>query len=89
MIIPLSEIESITVDRASLDKPIDKKTTIAFVAKDFEEVHPDLILELKKPCRAARVFGIEKAYTRVALRVDQNHEFLNALRDRGIGTSGI
>ncbi|WP_377890173.1 beta-carotene 15,15'-monooxygenase [Alkalihalobacillus sp. R86527] len=80
MVIPLDEIESITTDRESLEKEFAKNTTIAFIAKDFEEVRPELILELKKPCRATHVFGIEKLYTRVALRIDQSHEFLERLK---------
>ncbi|WP_270181282.1 beta-carotene 15,15'-monooxygenase [Alkalihalobacillus sp. CinArs1] len=82
MIVSLDEIESITVDRASLDSAIDKKTTIAFIAKDFEEVKPELILELKNPCKATHLFGIQKSYTRVALRIDEHHEFLNRLVDQ-------
>jgi hypothetical protein len=82
MVLSLDDIESITMDQKLLEKKIDKKTTIEFIAKDFETVHPQMILELKNPCSVTLFLGIEKTYTRVALRVDNPIKFHEALRER-------
>lgn len=82
MVLSLDDIASITMDQKLLEKKIDKNTTIEFIAKDFETVHPHMILELKNPCRATLFFGIEKTYTRVALRMDNPKKFHEALKER-------
>ncbi|MDE3840983.1 beta-carotene 15,15'-monooxygenase (plasmid) [Bacillus methanolicus] len=82
MVLSLDNIASITIDQELLEKKIDKKTTIEFIARDFETVHPHMILELKNPCRATLFLGIEKTYMRVALRMDNPTKFYEALKER-------
>ncbi|MCR8642762.1 beta-carotene 15,15'-monooxygenase [Paenibacillus sp. N1-5-1-14] len=67
--IRMDQIESIIEDSATLQsKPT--KDTISFVARDFDEVHPHLILRMKEPLRVIMFMGIEKSYTYVAIRSD-------------------
>lgn len=82
MVLPIDNIESITIDPELLGAKLDRKTTIDFIAKDFDTVTPHMILELKRPSRATYLFGMEKTYTRVALRLDSPAEFLEALKER-------
>ncbi|MBW8348848.1 beta-carotene 15,15'-monooxygenase [Bacillus sp. IITD106] len=82
MVLSLDDIETITMDPNLLEKKIDTNTTIDFIAKDFEPVHPHMILELKKPCHATLFLGIEKKYTRVAIRLDNPKMFHEALKER-------
>jgi hypothetical protein len=82
MVLSLDDIASITMDHELLEKKIDKKTTIEFIARDFETVHPHMILELKNPCHATLFLGIKKTYTRVVLRMDNPTKFYEALKER-------
>ncbi|MFF3101050.1 beta-carotene 15,15'-monooxygenase [Viridibacillus arvi] len=79
MELSLDDIKSITTDQEELKKKLNTKTTIEFVARDFEEVHPHMILELKKPCTAALLIGFKKQYSRVAIRLDDPIAFKQAL----------
>src|SRR5699024_3019619 len=47
MVIPLHEIDSITMNQKKLVQKLDKTTTIDFIARDFDAVPPHLIVELK------------------------------------------
>jgi len=82
MELSVDDIDSITIHKELLEEKIDQNTTIEFIARDFEPVHPDMILELKKPCQATLFFGFKKSYTRVALRVDNSASFYHALEER-------
>jgi hypothetical protein len=81
MALSLDDISSITMDQTLLEEKINTKTTIDFIARDFETVHPHMILELKKPCLATLFLGKEKTYTRVALRMDDSIQFYEMLRE--------
>ncbi|MGE7917323.1 beta-carotene 15,15'-monooxygenase [Viridibacillus sp. NPDC093762] len=80
MELSLDDIKSITTDQEELEKKLNSKTTIEFVARDFEEVHPHMILELKKPCTASLLMGFKKQYSRVAIRLDDPIAFKQALQ---------
>lgn len=82
MELSVDDIDSITINKELLKEKIDQKTTIEFIARDFEAVHPDMILELKRSCQATIFFGFKKSYTRVALRVDNPAPFYHALEER-------
>lgn len=82
MVLSLDDIESITIDQKQLEKKIDKKTTIEFIARDFETVHPNMILELKNPCRATLFLGFQKTYSKVALRLDHPDTFYKMLKEK-------
>lgn len=57
------------------------KDTIEFIARDFEEVKPDVILKLKYPAEATLIMGIKKKYSQVAIRVDEPTRFINVLKE--------
>ncbi|MCH6264634.1 beta-carotene 15,15'-monooxygenase [Neobacillus citreus] len=57
------------------------KYTIEFIARDFEEVKPDVILKLKYPAEATLIMGIKKKYSQVAIRVDEPTRFINVLKE--------
>ncbi|MBK3495697.1 beta-carotene 15,15'-monooxygenase [Viridibacillus sp. YIM B01967] len=80
MELSIDDIESITIDQEELEKKLDSKTAIEFVARDFEVVHPHVILELKKPCTASILLGFKKQYSRVAIRLDDPATFKQALQ---------
>ncbi|WP_419881666.1 beta-carotene 15,15'-monooxygenase [Peribacillus sp. B-H-3] len=80
MALPLDNIADITIDSKQLEKKTDSTTTIEFIAKDFEALHPHIILELKEPQRAALFFGIEKTYSRVAICLDNPAKFIEQLK---------
>ncbi|MBY0122113.1 beta-carotene 15,15'-monooxygenase [Bacillus sp. S/N-304-OC-R1] len=82
MVISVDDIESITMEKEKLEQKLDPKTTIDFIAKDFESVYPHMILELKQPCPVTLFFGIEKKYTRVAIRLDDPVGFHQELSER-------
>ncbi|WNS76078.1 beta-carotene 15,15'-monooxygenase [Bacillus sp. DTU_2020_1000418_1_SI_GHA_SEK_038] len=82
MVVSLDDIAAVTTDQQVLEQKINSKTTIDFIARDFEEVHPHMILELKKPCRATLILGIEKSFTKVAIRLDDPIKFHQELKKR-------
>ncbi|WP_423797949.1 beta-carotene 15,15'-monooxygenase [Neobacillus sp. SAB-20_R2A] len=57
------------------------KDTIEFIAHDFEEVKPDVILKLKKPVDATLIMGLKKKYSQIAIRVDEPNRFISALKE--------
>lgn len=81
MVLSLDDIASITTDPKLLEQKLNKKTTIEFIAREFEAVYPHMILELRKPCRATLLLGKEKTYTRVALRMDDPAKFHEVLKE--------
>ncbi|WP_318503207.1 beta-carotene 15,15'-monooxygenase [Bacillus sp. T3] len=72
------------IDEPELLKRKCSKNTIEFIARDFETVHPNIILQLKHPLRATLLMGKEKEFEQVALRVDDptrfKETFINNMR---------
>jgi hypothetical protein len=63
------------------------KNTIEFITRDFETVHPNIILHLKHPIRATLLMGKEKEFEQVAIRVDEPNRFKEMLINH-MGTFG-
>ena len=80
--IDYSNIEVIIEDRKQLEKKI-KKDTLDFIANDFETAQPQMILKMKTPVTATLFMGIEKQYSKVAIRCDQP-ELLKERLERGM-----
>lgn len=80
--IDYSNIEVIIEDREQLEKKI-KKDTLDFIANDFEIAQPQMILKMKTPVTATLFMGIEKQYSKVAIRCDQP-ELLKEKLERGM-----
>lgn len=78
------EIEMIIEEPEELEKKI-QKDTLSFIAREFEDAKPQMILQLKRPVKATLLMGIEKEYTKVAIRCDQPAELKMALH-RGMLT---
>ncbi|MCJ8011493.1 beta-carotene 15,15'-monooxygenase [Paenibacillus sp. KQZ6P-2] len=68
--IQFDNIECIKEDPAILESKLSKDT-LEFVARDFEKVHPDLILKMNTPVKATLFMGIQKKYSQIAIRSDQ------------------
>jgi hypothetical protein len=81
MEIPFRDIAEIVEDAHILEQKIPN-TTIEFIARDFETVHPDLLLTLKSPIEATLFMGIKKKYNQVAIRVDDPHAFKKIVKER-------
>ncbi|SUV09715.1 membrane protein [Priestia megaterium] len=81
MEIRFQDIEEIIEDTHILEQKIPS-TTIEFIARDFETVHPDLLLTLKSPVEATLFMGIKKKYKQVAIRVDDPHAFKKIVKER-------
>ncbi|WP_409369840.1 beta-carotene 15,15'-monooxygenase [Lysinibacillus sp. 38-6] len=47
------------------------KDTIDFIARDFGEAYPQLILKMKEPVEVTFMLGIKKRYQAVAIKADQ------------------
>ncbi|KGR74586.1 hypothetical protein [Ureibacillus sinduriensis] len=72
------EIEDILTDKEIL-KQKRTKDIIEFIARDFEEPIPDVILKLKKSKEATLIMGIKKPYQQVAIKFDHYQLFMNAV----------
>ncbi|WP_244658340.1 beta-carotene 15,15'-monooxygenase [Priestia megaterium] len=81
MEIRFKDIEELIVDTKMLEQKISK-TTIEFIARDFEKVHPDIILKLKSPMEATLFMGIKRKYEQVAIRVDNPQKFKKILKQQ-------
>ncbi|MEI2666021.1 beta-carotene 15,15'-monooxygenase [Rossellomorea sp. LJF3] len=66
LILPLTNIEEMEWGEK---KP--SKGTMVFIQKDFEEIHPQVILILKEPVEATLFMGRKEEVSKVALRVDE------------------
>jgi hypothetical protein len=73
--------EMIAPPKSGKFKPV--KDMIEFIARDFEEVHPDFIIKLKHPREATFIMGIKKEYKQVALRLDEPERFQEMCRGNG------
>ncbi|MFV5315222.1 beta-carotene 15,15'-monooxygenase [Priestia megaterium] len=81
MEISFKDIEEIIEDTHILQQKVPN-TTIEFMARDFETVHPDLLLILKSPIEATLFMGIKKKYQQVVIRVDDPHRFKKLVKER-------
>ncbi|MCZ8495130.1 beta-carotene 15,15'-monooxygenase [Priestia megaterium] len=79
--IPFRDIAEIVEDAHILQQKVPN-TTIEFIARDFETVHPDLLLILKSPVEATLFMCIKKKYKQVAIRVDNPHGFKKLVKER-------
>ncbi|WP_375232428.1 beta-carotene 15,15'-monooxygenase [Priestia megaterium] len=80
MEIPFRDIAEIVEDAHILQQKIPN-ATIEFIARDFETVHPDLLLILKSPIEATLFMGIKKKYQQVAIRIDDPHAFKKIVKE--------
>jgi len=80
--IAYSDIEFIIEDSEQLEKKI-KKDTLDFIANDFETAQPQMILKMKTPVKATLFMGIEKEYSKVAIRCD-HPKLLKQKLERGM-----
>ncbi|MGG1678722.1 beta-carotene 15,15'-monooxygenase [Neobacillus sp. NRS-1170] len=76
-----SDIDEIIADPQHL-KQKRSKDTIEFIARDFEEAHPNFILKLKQPVEATFIMGIKKEYSQVAIKVDDPNQFKEGLKKK-------
>ena len=77
--IHFDKIEEIIVDEEQLERKLSKDT-IDFVARDFGEAYPQVILKMKEPVEVTFMLGIKKRYNQVAIKVDQSQEFKQMLQ---------
>ncbi len=70
MKVDLNNIKRIIDEPTLLQKKLSRDT-IDFIARDFEDVSPHMILELKKPVKTNFIFGIQKEYKFIAIRADE------------------
>ncbi len=75
------DIDEIIEDRSILEQKLTKNT-IDFVARDFEQAYPDVIIKLKHPQEATLLMGMKKSYERVAIRVDEPERFKEVLKSK-------
>ncbi|MGN7408641.1 beta-carotene 15,15'-monooxygenase [Sporosarcina sp. SAFN-010] len=75
------DIDEIIEDRSTLEKKLTK-STIDFVARDFEKAYPDVIIRLKHPQEATLLMGMKKNYEQVAIRVDEPERFKELLKSK-------
>lgn len=78
------------INWSNIDKVIDEpdrlrqkhpKNTIEFIARDFEDAYPHVILKLKQPTIATLLLGRKKEYKFVAIRVDELNRFKKVLNE--------
>ncbi|WP_144787537.1 beta-carotene 15,15'-monooxygenase [Lysinibacillus fusiformis] len=79
--IDFNKIEEIIEDKVLLEGKLSKDT-IDFVARDFGEAYPHVILKMKEPVEVTFMLGIKKRYHQVAIKVDQSQEFKQMLQQR-------
>lgn len=68
--IEFDNIEFIIEDHDILTSKLSKDTA-EFVVGDLEKVYPDIILSMKEPVRVTLMMGIQKEYSKIAIRSDQ------------------
>lgn len=62
------------------------KDTIDFIARDFGEAYPQLILKMKEPVEVTFMLGIKKRYQAVAIKADQAQQ-LRAIIVHGMASN--
>ncbi|WP_431030175.1 beta-carotene 15,15'-monooxygenase [Lysinibacillus sp. LZ02] len=80
--IRFADIDYVCEDRAELEKKVSKDT-LAFIAREFEEGQPQMVLYMKNPIKGTLFMGFEKDYSKIAIRCDQPSE-LKAVIERGM-----
>jgi len=78
MKVNIEDIAEVIDDPVLLQQKLPKNT-IDFIARDLEDVSPHMIVKLKRPVKATFLMGIEKEYTSVALRVDEEERLKNMI----------
>lgn len=73
------DIEEIIIDQTILEQKLTKDT-IDFIARDFEQVFPHVILVLKQSKEATLFMGIKKPFKKVAIRCDEPEKFITQLK---------
>ncbi len=81
--INMDNIEEIMDDPEVLQNKLPKNT-IDFIARDFEEVNPHVILKLKRPTKAQLLFGLEKEFEYIAIRLDEPNRFKEVLMEKAV-----
>ncbi|GLC90567.1 beta-carotene 15,15'-monooxygenase [Lysinibacillus piscis] len=79
--IDLDNIEAI-LDNPELLTKKRSKDMVDFILRDFESVHPDFIVKLKKPVPVTFMMGIEREYQHIAIKSDDPSE-LKSILSRG------
>ena len=91
MYLSLGMIKRAKVEFANIEEIIDdpqilqqkpSKDTLDFVARDFETVHPQIILKMKTPQKAVLAMGMEKQFNYVAIKCDQIEELKRILSEK-------
>lgn len=72
------DIDQVITDKDRLEQKLTNDT-IEFIARDFDEVHPNIILKLKEPKQATLIMGIKKPYQKIAIKLDDFQRFYDAL----------
>jgi len=65
--IKIANIDEIIVDSTILQEKASKET-IEFIGKDFGELHPNILLKLKRPMKATLFMGIQKEYSKPEIK---------------------
>ena len=81
MEIKWTDIEEL-IENPAILKQKASKSTIEFIARDFEAVYPDIILKLKYPSEATLLMGIKKRYDQVAIKVDDPDRFKKIVKEK-------
>ena len=81
MEIKWTAIEELIDTKEQLNQKLTKNT-IEFIARDLEEVYPNIILKLKYPVQATLIVGKQKEYEQVAVRVDEPERFKAMLKEK-------
>jgi len=84
MVIPLEQIAAIRWGEEAAEEKINPKDTISFIAKDFETLPPHCIIEFKKPLCGQLFYGIQKTYSKAAIRLDEPESFRNLIETKMI-----
>lgn len=72
------EIDEVITDKEQLEQKLSKDT-IDFIARDFGEVFPNAILKLKEPKEAILLWGLKKPYQKLAIKLDDFQQFIEAI----------
>ena len=80
MEIRYSDIAEVVTEEEALSGKLSKDTA-EFIARDFEEARPHVLLKLKEPVYATLLMGIRRPYTAVAVRTDEKDRFIRRLKN--------
>lgn len=79
--IPFEYIEEIVTDKEQLEQKLSKDI-VSFVVVDFEKVYPNVLIKLKNPIKGSFVLGIERNFTKVALKLDDPKSFIEKIEEK-------